>query len=218
VATIHPDLRVRFSTSHPKDITDEVLHTMARYDNICKYIHLPVQSGNSRILDIMNRGYTREWYLARISRIREILGDDCGISSDMIAGFCTETEAEHQDTLTMMDAVQYDFAYMFFYSERPGTLAAKKLADDISADVKKRRLQEIIQKQTEHSLVRNKRDVGKVHQVLIEGFSKKSNDYLQGRTTANKVVVFPKENFQKGHYVSVHVHDCTGATLLGKAV
>ncbi len=218
VATIHPDLRVRFSTSHPKDITDEVLHTMARHHNICKYIHLPVQSGNSRILDIMNRGYTREWYLDRIKRIREILGEDCGISSDMITGFCTETEAEHQDTLTMMDAVQYDFAYMFFYSERPGTQAAKKFADDISPDIKKRRLQEIIHKQTEHSLIRNKRDVGKVHQVLIEGFSKKSTDFLQGRTTANKVVVFPKENFQKGHYVTVHVHDCTGATLLGKAV
>jgi tRNA-2-methylthio-N6-dimethylallyladenosine synthase len=218
VATIHPDLRVRFSTSHPKDITDEVLHTMARYDNICKYIHLPVQSGNSRILDIMNRGYSREWYLDKIGRIREILGEDCGISSDMITGFCTETEEEHQDTLTMMDAVQYDFAYMFFYSERPGTLAAKKFPDDISTEVKKRRLQEIIHKQTEHSLVRNKRDVGKVHQVLIEGFSKKSTAYLQGRNTANKVVVFPKENFQKGHYVTVLVHDCTGATLLGKAV
>jgi len=218
VAKVHPDLRVRFSTSHPKDITDDVLHTMARYANICKYIHLPVQSGNTRILEIMNRGYTREWYLDKISRIREILGEDCGISSDMITGFCTETEEEHQDTLTMMDAVHYDFAYMFFYSERPGTLAAKKFADDISPAIKKRRLQEIIYKQNEHSLIRNKRDVGKVHQVLIEGFSKKSLDYLQGRNTANKVVVFPKENFQKGQYVHVHVHDCTGATLLGKAV
>lgn len=218
VAKVSPELRVRFSTSHPKDITDDVLYTMAKYENICKYIHLPVQSGNSRILEMMNRGYTREWYLEKIKRIREILGPDCGISSDMITGFCSETEEEHQDTLSLMDLVQYDFAYMFFYSERPGTLAAKKYPDDIADDVKKRRLQEIIQKQTEHSAIRNRNDVGKVHKVLIEGFSKKSTDYLQGRNTANKVVVFPKENFQKGQYVSVLVEDCTAATLIGKAV
>lgn len=218
VAKVSPDLRVRFSTSHPKDITDDVLHTMAKYENICKYIHLPVQSGNSRILEMMNRGYTRKWYLEKINRIREILGPDCGISSDMITGFCSETEEEHQETLSLMDLVQYDFAYMFFYSERPGTLAAKKYPDDIPEEVKKRRLQEIIQKQTEHSAVRNRNDVGKVHKVLIEGFSKKSTDHLQGRNTANKVVVFPKENFQKGQYVNVLVEDCTAATLIGKAV
>ena len=218
VANVHPDLRIRFSTSHPKDITDDVLHTMSKHDNICNYIHLPVQSGNSRILDLMNRGYSREWYLNKISRIREILGNDCGISSDMITGFCTETEEEHQDTLTLMDLVEYDFSYMFFYSERPGTLATKKFQDDISVEIKKRRLQEIIDKQTAHSLKRNKQDVGKVHRVLIEGFSKRSEDFVQGRNTANKVVVFPKENFQKGQYVNVLVESCTGATLMGKAI
>jgi len=220
VAQVHPTLRVRFSTSHPKDITDDVLHTMARYDNICKYIHLPVQSGNSRILELMNRGYSREWYLAKISRIREILGDACGISSDMITGFCTETEDEHTDTLTLMDQVQYDFSYMFFYSERPGTLAAKKFADDVPEEVKKRRLQEIVNKQREHSLLSNQRDVGKAHQVLIEGFSKRSNDFLQGRNTANKVIVFPREMkgeiLEKGQYVNVWVDSCTGGTLMGK--
>jgi tRNA-2-methylthio-N6-dimethylallyladenosine synthase len=218
VANVSPELRVRFSTSHPKDITDDVLHTMAKYENICKYIHLPVQSGNSRILEMMNRGYSREWYLEKIKRIREILGADCGISSDMITGFCSETEEEHQETLSLMDQVQYDFSYMFFYSERPGTLAAKKYPDDIPDEIKKRRLQEIIQKQTEHSASRNRSDIGKVHNVLIEGFSKKSTEHLQGRNTANKVVVFPKENFQKGQYVNVLVEDCTAATLIGKAV
>ncbi|MBX2966684.1 MAG: tRNA (N6-isopentenyl adenosine(37)-C2)-methylthiotransferase MiaB [Cyclobacteriaceae bacterium] len=218
VAQVSPELRVRFSTSHPKDITDDVLYAMSKYENICKYIHLPVQSGNSRILELMNRGYTREWYLEKINRIREILGEDCGISSDMITGFCTETEEEHQETLSLMDNVHYDFAYMFFYSERPGTLAAKKFTDDIPEEIKKRRLQEIITKQNEHSALRNRRDVGKVHNVLIEGFSKKSADYLQGRNTANKVVVFPKENFEKGQYVNVLVEDCTAATLIGKAV
>jgi tRNA-2-methylthio-N6-dimethylallyladenosine synthase len=222
VAQVNADLRVRFSTSHPKDITDEVLHTMAKYENICNYIHLPVQSGNSRILEFMNRGYTREWYLSKITSIREILGEDCGISSDMITGFCTETEEEHQETLSLMDKVIYDFSYMFFYSERPGTLAAKKFSDDIPEEVKKRRLQEIINKQTEHSLIRNKRDVGKVHKVLIEGVSKRSAEFLQGRNTANKVVVFPKSNgateFSKGQYVNVLVESCTGATLMGNAV
>lgn len=218
VAQVHPDLRVRFSTSHPKDITDEVLFTMAKYENICKYIHLPVQSGNTRILDMMNRGYSREWYLQKIDRIRTILGEECGISSDMITGFCSETEEEHLDTLTLMDQVQYDFAYMFFYSERPGTLAEKKFKDDINEEVKKRRLNEIIQRQTSHSLLRNKQDVGKVHRVLIEGPSKRSADFVQGRNTANKVVVFPREQFKKGQYVNVLVTECTGATLIGKAV
>ena len=218
VAQVNPDLRVRFSTSHPKDITDEVLYTIARYDNICKYIHLPVQSGNSRILELMNRGYTREWYLNRVAKIREILGAECGLSSDMITGFCTETEEEHQDTLSLMDLVEYDYSYMFFYSERPGTLAAKKWADDISLEVKKRRLDEIIKKQNKLSLKRNRMDVGTVQKVLIEGTSKRSPEHLQGRNSANKVVIFPKENKMKGQYVHVLIESCTGGTLIGKIV
>ncbi len=218
VAQVHPDLRVRFSTSHPKDITDEVLYTMQKYDNICKYIHLPAQSGNSRILELMNRTYDREWYLNRVDAIRRILGEDCGISSDMIAGFCTETEEEHADTLSLMDYVQFDFSYMFFYSERPGTLAAKKYKDDISPEVKKRRLQEIISKQQTISLQRNQRDLNRVHRVLVEGPSKKSELHLQGRNSANKVVVFPREKFEKGQYVDVLVTDCTAATLIGNAL
>lgn len=216
VAGVHPDLRVRFSTSHPKDITDEVLHTMARYENICKYIHLPVQSGNSRILEMMNRGYTREWYLERIGKIKEILGANCGLSSDMITGFCSETEAEHAETVSLMEQVQFDFSYMFAYSERPGTLAAKKYPDDIDDATKKRRLEQIIAAQTRHSLVRNQADIGKTFRVLVEGESKRSPEFLQGRNSANKVVVFPKENAQKGQYVNVLVTDCTSATLRGK--
>lgn len=218
VAQIAPDLRVRFSTSHPKDITDEVLYTMQRYDNICKYIHLPVQSGNNRILALMNRTYTREWYLARVEAIRRILGSSCGLSSDMIAGFCSETEEEHRDTLTLMEAVRFDFSYMFYYSERPGTPAAKRLKDDIPLEVKKRRLKEIIELQNQHSLERNRLDVGKVHRVLVEGYSKRSKQHLFGRNTANKVVVFPKENYSPGDYVDVWVEDCTSATLVGRAV
>jgi tRNA-2-methylthio-N6-dimethylallyladenosine synthase len=218
VAQVSPDLRVRFSTSHPKDITDDVLFVMVQYENICKSIHLPVQSGNSRILELMNRGYSREWYLSKAQRIREVLGSDCSISSDMITGFCSETEEEHQDTLSLMDAVTYDFAYMFFYSERPGTLAAKKWQDDISLEVKKRRLDEIIRKQREHSFLRNRADIGKVHKVLIEGTSKRSDEFLQGRNSQNKVIVFPKEAFHKGQYVNVLVEECTGGTLVGKAV
>lgn len=218
VAKIAPDLRVRFSTSHPKDITDEVLHTMKRYDNICKCLHLPAQSGNSRVLDLMNRTYTREWYINRVDAVREILGQECAITSDMIAGFCSETEEEHQETLTLMDYVKYDFSYMFFYSERPGTLAAKKFEDDIPLEVKKRRLQEIINKQQATSLERNKLDLGKIQTVLIEGTSKRSEEQLQGRTTANKVVIFPKEGFKKGQYVNVLIEDCSTATLFGKVV
>jgi tRNA-2-methylthio-N6-dimethylallyladenosine synthase len=218
VAQIHPDLRVRFSTSHPKDITDEVLHTMAQYDNICKYIHLPAQSGNSRVLNLMNRTYDRPWYMGKIDRIREILGEDCGISTDMISGFCTETEAEHEESLSLMDYVRYDYAYMFAYSERPGTLAAKKYADDIPEDVKKRRLNEIIAKQLEHSAERNQRHIGQVQRVLIEGPSKRSDAELCGRNDQNKMVVFPKGNHQKGQYVDVVVTDCTSATLRGKVV
>ncbi|MEM1136537.1 MAG: tRNA (N6-isopentenyl adenosine(37)-C2)-methylthiotransferase MiaB [Bacteroidota bacterium] len=218
VAKVHPDLRIRFSTSHPKDITDEVLYTMAAYENICKYIHLPAQSGNSRVLEIMNRTYSREWYINRVDAIRRILGEDCGISSDMIAGFCTETEAEHQDTLSLMDYVQYDFSYMFYYSERPGTLAAKKYEDDIPLDSKKQRLKEIIEKQTSISLKRNQRDLGKQFKVLVEGVSKKSDMQLKGRNSANKVVVFPKENHILGEYVNVLIKDCTAATLIGEVV
>ena len=218
VAGVHPDLRIRFSTSHPKDITDDVLRTMAQHENICNYIHLPVQSGSSRILEMMNRGYSREWYLGKINRIREILGDDCGISSDMITGFCSETENDHAETLTLMDAVRFDYAYMFYYSERPGTLAEKKFADDVPLEVKKRRLAEVIDKQNSHSRMRNQADIGKVFKVLIEGPSKKSDAHLQGRNTANKVVVFPKGHHTKGQYVDVQIEDCTGGTLMGKAV
>jgi len=218
VAEVHPELRVRFSTSHPKDITDEVLHTMKSHENICNYIHLPVQSGNTRVLELMNRTYTREWYMNRVDAIREIIGQECGISSDMITGFCTETEEEHQDTLSMMDYVKYDFSYMFFYSERPGTLAEKKYEDDIPLEVKKRRLAEVIAKQQSHALERNKLDLGKAHKVLIEGTSKRSEEHLQGRNTANKVVIFPKGNHQKGQYVNVLVENCTTATLTGKVV
>jgi tRNA-2-methylthio-N6-dimethylallyladenosine synthase len=218
VALVSPTLRVRFSTSHPKDITDEVLHTMARYDNICKYLHLPAQSGNSRVLSLMNRTYDRAWYEDRVAAVRRILGDDCAISTDMIAGFCSETEDEHRDTLSLIDHVQYDMAYMFFYSERPGTLAARKLADDIPLEVKKRRLQEIIDLQQQHSRARYERGVGRVHQVLVENFSKRSKDDLSGRNSQNQVVIFPKQNFQKGDYVNVLVHTNTGGSLLGEAI
>ncbi|GGZ26791.1 tRNA-2-methylthio-N(6)-dimethylallyladenosine synthase [Echinicola pacifica] len=218
VALISPQLRIRFSTSHPKDITDEVLYTMKKYNNICKYIHLPVQSGNTRVLDLMNRTYTRDWYLERISKIREILGEECGISSDMISGFCTETEEEHEETLSLMDIVKFDFAYMFYYSERPGTLAAKKYEDDIPLKVKKRRLQEIIDKQAVHSYARNKQDLGQIQEVLVEGSSKRSELQLKGRNSANKVVIFDKGNHQKGDYVTVKIVDCTPATLFGEVL
>jgi tRNA-2-methylthio-N6-dimethylallyladenosine synthase len=216
VALIHPDLRVRFTTSHPKDMGDDVLEIMAKYENICKYIHLPFQSGNNRILQLMNRTYTREWYIDRIDAIRRIVGEDCGISSDMIAGFCTETDEEHRDTLSLMEYVKYDYAYMFFYSERPGTLAAKKFEDDIPEEVKKRRLQEIIELQQKHSLLRNQLEIGKVRRVLVEGTSKRSSEHLHGRTSANKVVIFPKQDAIKGQYVNVLIESCNSATLFGK--
>jgi tRNA-2-methylthio-N6-dimethylallyladenosine synthase len=218
VALVDKDLRVRFSTSHPKDITDDVLYVMAKHENICKNIHLPFQSGNTNVLERMNRGYSREWYLEKVKRLREILGEDCGISSDMIAGFCGETEEEHRQTLTLMDEVIFDFAYMFYYSERPGTLAAKKYLDDVELETKKRRLEEIIVKQRLHSALKNNQDVGKIFKVLVEGNSKKSVDELQGRTSSNKVVIFPKEDKKKGDYVKVLVDACTGGTLLGKIV
>ncbi len=217
VALVHPDLRVRFSTSHPKDITDEVLYTMQRYENICNYIHLPAQSGNSRILRLMNRTYDREWYLQKIDRIRAILGEECGISHDMISGFCSETEEEHQDSLSLMAYAKFDYGYMFSYSERPGTPAAKKLKDDIPEEVKKRRLKEIIELQQQLSLARNLLAVGRVHKVLVEGTSKRSEEHLQGRNDQNKVVVFPREHYQKGDFVQVLVTECTAATLMGHA-
>lgn len=218
VAQVSPDLRVRFSTSHPKDITDDVLHTMAKYDNICNYIHLPAQSGNSRVLKLMNRTYDREWYLGKIDRIRAILGDDCGISHDMITGFCSETEEEHQDSLSLMEYARFDYGYMFAYSERPGTLAAKKYPDDIPEDVKKRRLNEIIALQQRMSLERNQRHIGQIHRVLVEGTSKRSDEELFGRNDQNKVVIFPRGTHQKGDYVHVLVTDCSSATLRGTVV
>jgi len=218
VALVSPELRVRFSTSHPKDITDEVLHTIKKYDNICKYIHLPAQSGNSRVLDIMNRTYDREWYLERVSAIKRIIGEDCGISTDMITGFCTETEDEHKDSLSLMAQVRYHFAYMFAYSERPGTPAAKKMTDDVPEDIKQRRLTEIIDLQAKLSLERNKEEIGKIHQVLVEDTSKKSDQFFRGRNSQNTMVVFPKENYKVGDYVNVLIKDCTQGTLLGEAV
>jgi tRNA-2-methylthio-N6-dimethylallyladenosine synthase len=219
VALVSPELRVRFSTSHPKDITDEVLFTMAKYENICNYIHLPLQSGSTRVLQLMNRTYTREWYIAKVNRIREII-PDCGISSDIIAGFCTETEDDHLDTLDMMQRSVYDMSYMFFYSERPGTLAAKRYKDDIDEEIKKRRLREIVELQGRLSYESNKRDVGKIFKVLIEGNSKKSDADWMGRNSQNKVIVFPKENYnyKKGDYVFVKVNDFTQATLIGEVV
>ncbi len=219
VALIDPALRVRFSTSHPKDITDEVLFTMARYPNICKYIHLPVQSGSTRILQLMNRTYTREWYMAKIDRILSIL-PDCGLSSDIITGFCTESEEDHRDTMSLMEYARYDMSYMFFYSERPGTLAARRYQDDVPEEIKKRRLDEIVRLQNRLSQQKNREDIGKTAEVLIEGDSKKSTDDWRGRNSQNKVVVFPKagHRFRKGDYVRVKVNDCTGATLIGTII
>ncbi|WP_257666950.1 tRNA (N6-isopentenyl adenosine(37)-C2)-methylthiotransferase MiaB [Parapedobacter tibetensis] len=218
VAQVNPLLRVRFSTSHPKDITDEVLHTMGKYENICKYIHLPIQSGNSRVLNLMNRTYDREWYKERVDAIRRII-PNCGISTDVITGFCSETEEEHQDTLSMMDYVKYDYAYMFAYSERPGTLAAKRYADDVPEEVKKRRLTEVVNKQREHSLERLQTYVGKTHSVLIEGLSKRSDKDYCGRNDQNAMVVFPvDERYHVGDYVKVYADRCTSATLIGRIV
>ena len=216
VALIDPSVRVRFSTSHPKDITDEVLFTMKKYPNICKYIHLPVQSGSSRVLQLMNRTYTREWYLSKVARIREIM-PECSISADIIAGFCTETEEDHQDTMSIMQLANYDYSYMYFYSERPGTLAAKRYTDDIPEEIKKRRLQEIVDVQWTLSNESNKKDVGKTFEVLIEGNSKKSDQDWMGRNSQNKVIVFPKENnaVKKGDYIEVLVTGFTKGTLIG---
>jgi tRNA-2-methylthio-N6-dimethylallyladenosine synthase len=217
VALALPGMRIRFSTSHPKDMTNEVLIVMSKYDNICNYIHLPVQSGNSRVLDLMNRGYTREWYMERIKAIRDFI-PDCGISTDTISGFCTETEEDHLETLSLMEWVGYEFSYMFKYSERPKTLAERKFGDDVPEPVKQRRLSEIINLQSKLSLISNKRDLNKVFQVLVEGKSKRSNEFLSGRTPQNKVVIFPKEHHQPGDFVNVLITECTPATLIGTAI
>ena len=214
VAQISPLLRVRFSTSHPKDITDEVLFTIKQYKNICNYIHLPVQSGSSRVLQMMNRTYSREWYLAKVDRIREII-PDCGISTDMITGFCSETEEDHQQSISLMEYCRYDLAYLYFYSERPGTLAARRFEDDVPLEVKKRRLKELVDLYRIHSLQSMERDLGKTVEVLVEGSSKKSEHELSGRTGQNKVVVFPKMQFKPGDYVTVIIDKCTAGTLIG---
>jgi tRNA-2-methylthio-N6-dimethylallyladenosine synthase len=217
VALAAPKMRIRYSTSHPRDITENVVLTMAKYPNICNYIHLPAQSGNSRVLDAMSRNYTREWYLSKITMIRDII-PNCGISCDIIAGFCTETEAEHTDTLTLIEEAQFDFSYMYMYSERPGTPAAKKFTDDIPEDLKKRRLQDIIRVQNEVSKTKNNNRIGQVYSVLIEGDSKKSPNDWVGRSDENVVVVFPKEQFEKGMYVDVQIERATTTTLIGKGL
>jgi tRNA-2-methylthio-N6-dimethylallyladenosine synthase len=217
IASIDPDLRVRFSTSNPRDMTDRLLETMAGFPNICRNIHLPVQSGSSTVLHRMNRGYDREWYLGRIAAIRRIL-PDCAISTDIIAGFCGETEEEHQETLSLMEEVKYDFAFMFAYSERPKTLAERKLKDDVPPEVKKRRLSEILSLQRLHSAVSTTGQAGRIHEVLVEGTSKRAEEMLMGRNSQNVVVVFPKENFRKGEYVNVFAERCTSTTLIGNAI
>ncbi len=213
VARIDPSLRVRFSTSNPQDISDEVIETIAKYPNICHHIHLPVQSGSDRILEKMRRRYTREWYLNRVAKIREII-PDCAITTDVIAGFCSETVQDHEDTLSLFREVCFDAAYMFYYSERPGTLAAKKYPDDVSLEEKTRRLNEIIALQNALSLESNKKDVGKTFEVLVEGSSKKGEGQLSGRTSTNKVCVWQDSDHKAGDYVKVKVKDCTQATLL----
>ncbi len=217
VALVSPELRVRFSTSHPKDMVDEVLHMMASYENICPYIHLPVQSGNTEVLERMNRGYSREWYLDRIAAIRRMM-PDCAITTDIISGFCGETEEQHQETLSLMDEVNYDYAFMYKYSERPKTLAERRFEDDVPDDVKGRRLEEIINKQLQHSLILNERQIGSIHKVLIEGHSKRSTEDYCGRTGGNKMVIFPKSSIEKGSYVHVKISSCTSATLFGEII
>jgi tRNA-2-methylthio-N6-dimethylallyladenosine synthase len=217
VALVSPHLRVRFSTSHPKDMTDDVLEIMAKYENICPYIHLPVQSGHTDVLARMNRGYSREWYLDRINAIRKYM-PDCAISTDIITGFCGETDEEHQDTISLMKEVQFDFAYMFKYSERPKTLAERRFEDDVPDPVKGTRLNEIIDLQLQHSRLSNEKQIGNIVKVLVEGFSKRSQEHLCGRNGQNAMVVFPKQNYEKGQYVMVKISDCTSATLMGVAI
>ncbi len=217
VAEISPLLRVRFATSHPKDLSDELIETIARYPNICRSIHLPAQSGSTRMLELMNRKYSREWYLERIAKIRELI-PDCAITTDIIAGFCTETEEDHKQTISLMEEVGYEFAYMFIYSERPDTKAARSMVDDIPQEVKSRRLSEIIALQNELSLKSNQRDVGKRFEVLVESVSKRSDKQLNGRTSQNKMVVFDAENHRSGDYITVEIESCTPATLRGKVI
>lgn len=217
VAQIGPEMRVRFSSSHPKDITDEVLITITKYPNICNYVHFPLQSGSTRILDIMNRTYDRDWYKKRLNKIRELI-PGCGVSTDVITGFCTESEEEHMETLEMFESSKFNFAYMYQYSERDGTLAARRYKDDIPAETKQRRLQEIMAIQHKNSLALNQAEIGKIQTVLIEGLSKKSAEEMRGRNDQNTVVIFPKENYQKGQYVKVMVERVTQTSLLGKVI
>jgi tRNA-2-methylthio-N6-dimethylallyladenosine synthase len=218
VSSIDPLLRVRFSTSHPRDMTDEVLHTMAKRHNICKYIHLPVQSGSTRLLKLMKRTYSREWYLERINAINRIL-PDCAISSDVISGFCTETEEDHKETLSIIESSRYSMSYMFFYSERPRTWAERHLDDDIPENVKKRRLAEVIELQTRLSLEYNNAEIGKEREVLIEGNSKRSDQYFKGRTSQNLMTIFPKEDgYKPGDYAIVRIEEASSATLKGVIV
>ena len=214
VAKIDPEMRVRFTTSHPKDMSDKVLHKIAEYPNICKHIHLPVQSGSSRILKLMNRKYDSEWYLDRINAIKKII-PDCGLSTDVFTGFCSETEKDHAETLSLMEKVRFDMAFMFKYSERPGTYAHENLEDNVPEEIKTRRLNEVIQLQNRLSMESNQNDIGKTFEVLAEGFSKKSKEMLFGRTSQNKVVVFPKYDFKKGDFVQVKIEKCTQTTLIG---
>ncbi len=217
VALVSPEMRIRFSTSHPQDMTDQVLETMVKYENICDYIHLPVQSGNTRILEMMNRGYTREWYMQRIDAIKKII-PGCAISQDIISSFCSETEEEHEDTRSLMDYVKFDYGFMFKYSERPNTKAARQFEDDVPEEVKSRRLTEIIEKQRAHSMEHNQSKIGKTFKVLVEGVSKKSDEHLFGRTTHNSVAVFAKKHYKAGDYVQVKITDCNSATLIGESV
>ena len=210
-----PEMRIRFTTSHPKDMSDETLRVIAAYDNICKFIHLPAQSGSDRILRLMNRKYTRAWYLDRIAAIRRII-PDCGISTDLFCGFHSETEEDYQETLSLMREVGYDSAYLFKYSERPGTYAAKHLVDDVPEEEKIRRLQGMIDLQNRLSEESNRRDIGKVFEVLVEGFSKRSREQLFGRTSQNKVVIFDKKDYHVGQYVRVRIHEASSATLFGE--
>jgi tRNA-2-methylthio-N6-dimethylallyladenosine synthase len=217
VAQIDPQLRVRFSTSHPKDISDELLETISSFHNICKHIHLPAQSGSNRILKLMNREYSREWYMDRINAIHRII-PDCAISTDMIAGFCSETDEDHMESLSLMEWAGFDFAYMFKYNERPGTKAARKYKDDVAEEVKTRRLNEIIALQNRLSFKSKKADVGKICLVLVEGTSKKSSENLYGRNSQNKVVVFPKKDIRKGEYINVLIEKNSSATLIGSII
>jgi tRNA-2-methylthio-N6-dimethylallyladenosine synthase len=217
VAQIAPDLRVRFSSSHPKDITDEVLYTMKKYSNICNHIHFPIQSGNDRVLSLMNRTYDQDWLKKRLAKIREVL-PNCALSTDTISGFCTETEEEHKDTLEFIKYARFHFAYMYFYSERPGTLAARRHADDVPLEDKKRRLQEIISAQQEISVGLNRSQEGEIHTVLVEGLSKRSDQDFRGRNEFNTIVIFPKGNFEKGDYVRVKIEKTTQTSLIGKAI